>query len=99
MSYFLQNNFLRKNSFPLYLLHGLNKKVSFHIKELLSSEGEFLVKEFRFGREGVRSEFGLRLTAKLLLPKTKLPPNNLRNHNFLTKNSPLVVSMECYNTH
>ena len=50
---------------------------------LLSPEGEFLVKKLGFGRE-----FGSRLTAKLLLPQTKLPPNSIPTHNFLTKNSP-----------
>ena len=34
------------------------------------AEGEFLVKKFKFGRK-----FGARLTAKLQIPQTKLPPD------------------------
>ena len=37
---------------------------------LVPAEGEFLVKKFEFGRE-----FGARLTSKLQIPQTKLPPN------------------------
>ena len=41
------------------------------INLFVPAEGEFLVKKFGFGRE-----FGLRLTAKIQIPKTKLPPNS-----------------------
>ena len=40
----------------------------FENQTLISSEGEFLVKKFGFGREW--SEFGSRLTAKLQIPRT-----------------------------
>ena len=41
------------------------------VPDLKCPEGEFLVPKFK-----VRREFGMRLTAKLQIAPTKLPPNS-----------------------
>ena len=46
-----------------------------------SAEGEFYSQKISIW-EGVRSEFCSRLTAKLQIPQTELPPNSLPTHHF-----------------